>query len=47
MLLIPVSHALADVASSDKTFVEKAAQGGMTEVEAGKLAQEKASSHPK
>jgi putative membrane protein len=44
MLLIPVSHALADVASSDKTFVEKAAQGGMTEVEAGKLAQEKASS---
>jgi putative membrane protein len=44
MFLVPISSALADVASSDKTFAEKAAQGGMTEVEAGKLAQEKASS---
>ena len=30
--------------SSDKTFVMKAAQGGMTEVDAGKMAQEKGSS---
>jgi putative membrane protein len=44
LLLIPITRASADVASSDKTFVTKASQGGMTEVEAGKLAQEKASS---
>ena len=30
--------------SSDKTFIMKAAQGGMTEVDAGKMAQEKGSS---
>ena len=30
--------------SSDKTFVTKAAEGGMTEVDAGKMAQEKGSS---
>jgi len=38
------SRALADVSASDKTFFTKASQGGMTEVEAGKLAQEKGSS---
>jgi putative membrane protein len=31
------------LASSDKTFIMKAAQGGMTEVDAGKMAQEKGS----
>jgi putative membrane protein len=44
LLLIPISRASADVAMSDKSFVTHASQGGMTEVEAGKLAQEKASS---
>ena len=43
-LLLPVTRAAAEPSSSDKSFVAKAAQGGMTEVEAGKLAQEKASS---
>jgi putative membrane protein len=32
------------VAASDKTFIMKAAQGGLTEIDAGKLAQEKGSS---
>jgi putative membrane protein len=36
------SHALA-LDSSDKTFIKKAAEGGMTEVDAGKMAQEKGS----
>jgi putative membrane protein len=44
LLLAPTTRALADVSSSDKTFFMKASQGGMTEVEAGKLAQEKGSS---
>jgi putative membrane protein len=45
VLLIPTArvHA-ADVSSKDKTFFMKASQGGLTEVEAGKLAQEKGSS---
>ncbi len=33
----------SDVSAADKTFVEKAAQGGMTEVELGKIAQDQAS----
>jgi putative membrane protein len=33
-----------NVASADRTFIQKAAIGGMTEVEAGKLAQQKGSS---
>jgi len=41
LLLIPISRAGADPSSSDKTFVMKASQGGLTEVEAGKLAQQK------
>ena len=44
LVLGPTSRALADVAASDKTFFLKASQGGLTEVEAGKLAQEKGSS---
>jgi len=42
-LLAFTSRALA-LASSDTTFIVKAAQGGMTEVDAGKMAQEKGSS---
>ena len=42
-LLIP-THLNAAPASKDKSFVENAAQGGMTEVEAGKAAQEKGAS---
>jgi putative membrane protein len=42
--LAPVSRAWADVASSDKTFVKKAAVGGMAEVDMGKMAEEKGSS---
>lgn len=34
--------ARADVSSADKTFVKKAAQGGMLEVELGKVAQDQA-----
>jgi len=34
----------ADPSSSDKTFVKKAAAGGMAEVDAGKMAQEKGQS---
>jgi putative membrane protein len=45
LLLAPVSHALAaDPSASDKAFVKNAGQGGLTEVEAGKIAQEKGSS---
>jgi putative membrane protein len=44
LFVFSAGRAAADVAASDKSFVTKAAQGGMTEVEAGKLAQEKASS---
>jgi putative membrane protein len=47
--LLLSSAAFADqdrVASADKTFAEKAAQGGLTEVKLGQLAQEK-SSNPK
>lgn len=40
----PVSRAWADVSSSDKTFVKKAAVGGMAEVDMGKMAEEKGSS---
>ena len=40
----PLSRAMADVAASDKTFVKKAAVGGMAEVDMGKMAQEKGSS---
>jgi len=44
LALAPVSHAFADVTSMDKTFVKKAAVGGMTEVDLGKMAQEKGQS---
>ncbi len=44
LVLAPASRAFADVSASDKTFFMKASQGGLTEVEAGKLAQEKGSS---
>jgi putative membrane protein len=44
LVLVPTTRAVADVSASDKTFFMKASQGGMTEVEAGKLAQEKGSS---
>jgi putative membrane protein len=45
LLLVPITRAsAADVSSSDKAFITKASQGGMTEVEAGKLAQEKGAS---
>jgi putative membrane protein len=38
-----LAGASASVAAADKTFVQKAAVGGMAEVELGKLAQQKAS----
>lgn len=38
------AHSSAKASASDKKFVEKALQGGMAEVELGKLATEKASS---
>jgi putative membrane protein len=44
LLLGPTTRARADVSASDKAFFMKASQGGMTEVEAGKLAQEKGAS---
>ena len=44
LTLAPVSRAFADVAASDQTFVKKAAVGGMTEVDLGKMAQEKGQS---
>jgi putative membrane protein len=44
LLLVPISVHAADVSMKDKTFFMKASQGGMTEVEAGKLAQEKGAS---
>jgi putative membrane protein len=48
LLLVPITRATAAEAckcsATDKSFFMKASQGGMTEVEAGKLAQEKASS---
>lgn len=45
-LLVPVTNANAasKCSASDKSFFMKASQGGMTEVEAGKLAQEKGTS---
>jgi putative membrane protein len=42
--LVTVSALAADVSSSDKSFVLKAAQGGMTEVQLGQLASDKATS---
>ncbi len=42
--LVPVTRASADVSTSDKTFVKKAAVGGMAEVDMGKMAEEKGSS---
>jgi putative membrane protein len=45
LLFIPITRAnAADLSSKDKAFFMKASQGGMTEVEAGKLAQEKGAS---
>jgi putative membrane protein len=44
LLLIPISAAhAADLSMMDKSFFKKASQGGMTEVAAGKMAQEKGS----
>jgi putative membrane protein len=40
--LIGLTAARADVSAADKTFVMKAAQGGMTEVQLGQIASEKA-----
>ena len=45
LFIVGLSHAqAADPSSKDKTFVMKAAQGGMAEVAAGKDAQDKATS---
>jgi putative membrane protein len=45
LLFAPLNHALAaEPSASDKAFVKNAGQGGLTEVEAGKLAQEKGAS---
>jgi putative membrane protein len=44
LILVPFTPAnAAGVATKDKTFFTKASQGGMTEVAAGKLAQDKGS----
>jgi putative membrane protein len=45
LFLVPITQAhAAGVSTKDKTFFMKASQGGLTEVEAGKLAQEKGAS---
>lgn len=41
---LAASQALAAPSSSDKTFAEKAAQGGVAEVQVGQLAQQKSAS---
>jgi putative membrane protein len=42
LTLSPLLHAAGDVSAEDRTFVAMVSQGGMFEVEAGKLAAEKA-----
>jgi putative membrane protein len=44
LLMLPAAAALAANSMSDKDFVEEAAQGGMAEVELGRLAAQKGSS---
>jgi putative membrane protein len=44
LIFAPTSRAFADVAASDVMFVKKAASGGMAEVDAGKMAEEKGQS---
>lgn len=44
LVLVPTYAHAADVSAKEKSFFMKASQGGMTEVEAGKIAQEKGAS---